>query len=97
MFRAMQGDKAPMESFYDGYIVNALLDACFQSAESRKWEPIQIDDWRAAAPTPRISMQPAMIDGMAVVKEERMHGNKLKQILCDQATGKIVERVVDIE
>jgi predicted dehydrogenase len=96
MFGAMEGGKAPMESFYDGYVVNAVLDACFKSAESHKWEPIAIDDWRAAAPTPRISMQPALIDGMAVVKEERMHGNKLKQILCDQATGKIIERVIDI-
>jgi predicted dehydrogenase len=97
MFAAMEGGKPPMESFYDGYVVNAVLDACFKSAESRKWEPIVIDDWRAAAPTPRISMQPAMTEGMAVVKEERMHGNKLKQILCDQATGKIIERVIDIE
>ena len=37
-------------------------------------------------------------DGTAVHdrQEERMHGNKLKQILCDQQTGKIIERVVDI-
>jgi hypothetical protein len=96
MFTAMESGGTPMETFYDGYVVNAVLDACFKSAESRKWEPIELDDWRAAAPTPRISMQAAMVDGMAVVKEERMHGNKLKQILCDQATGKIVERVVDI-
>jgi predicted dehydrogenase len=97
MFAAMESGKTPMESFYDGYVVNAVLDACFKSAESRKWEPVVIDDWRAAAATPRISLKPAMIDGMAVVKEERMHGNKLKQILCDQSTGKIVERVIDIE
>jgi predicted dehydrogenase len=97
MFAAMESGKAPMESFYDGYVINAILDACFKSAELRKWEPIVIDDWRAAAPTPRISMQPAMVDGLAVVKEERMHGNKLKQILCDQQTGKIIERVFDID
>jgi predicted dehydrogenase len=96
MFAAMEGGKAPMETFYDGYVVNAVLDACFKSVASRQWEPVVLDDWRAAAPTPRISMTPAQVDGMAVVKEERMHGNKLKQILCDQATGKIVERVVDI-
>ena len=64
--------------------------------KDHKEEPIVIDDWRAAAPTPRISMQPAMVDGLAIVKEERMHGNKLKQILCDQQTGKIIERVIDI-
>jgi hypothetical protein len=34
---------------------------------------------------------------MAVVKEERMHGNKLKQILCDRKTGKIIERIVEID
>ena len=96
MFAALESGKAPMESFYDGYVINAILDACFKSAESRKWEPIVIDDWRAAAPTPRISIQPAMVDGLAIVKEERMHGNKLKQILCDQQTGKIIERVIDI-
>ena len=96
MFAAMESGKAPMESFYDGYVINAILDACFKSAASRKWEPIVIDDWRAAAPTPRISLQPAMVDGLAIVKEERMHGNKLKQILCDQQTGKITERVIDI-
>jgi predicted dehydrogenase len=97
MFAAMESGSAPMESFYDGYVINAILDACFKSADSRQWEPIVIDDWRAAAPTPRISMQPAMVDGLAIVKEERMHGNKLKQILCDQQTGKIIERVVDID
>lgn len=97
MFAAMESGSAPMESFYDGYVINAILDACFKSAASRKWEPIELDDWRAAAPTPRISIQPAMVDGLAIVKEERMHGNKLKQILCDQQTGKIIERVIDIE
>jgi predicted dehydrogenase len=96
MFAALENGTAPMETFYDGYVVNAVLDACFKSAASRQWEPIVIDDWRAAAPTPRISRSAAVVDGMAVVKEERMHGNKLKQILCDQATGEIIERVVDL-
>ncbi len=97
MFTAIDGGKQPMESFYDGYVVNAVLDACFKSAETRRWEPVVIDDWRAAAPAPRIAKQAAVVDGMAVVKEERMHGNKLKQILCDQTTGKIVERVVELD
>jgi hypothetical protein len=57
-------------------------------AKSRQWEPVQLDDWRAARPGPAvIGATPALVDGMAVVKEERMHGNKLKQILCNQATG----------
>lgn len=39
MFAAMEGGKAPMESFYDGYVINAILDACFESTSTRKWEP----------------------------------------------------------
>ena len=33
MFAAMESGKAPMESFYDGYVINAILDACFKSAD----------------------------------------------------------------
>lgn len=96
MFDAMDKGTQPMETFYDGYVVNAVLDACYKSAATRQWEPVVLDDWRAKAPAKPIATVPALVDGMAVVKEERMHGNKLKQILCDQQTGKIVERVVEI-
>ena len=36
------------ETFYDGYVVNAIIDACYRSAETRQWEPVQLDDWRGA-------------------------------------------------
>jgi len=96
MFDAMDNGTQPMESFYDGYVINAILDAAFASAKSRRWEPVQLADWRAAAPARRIGATPALVDGMAVVKEERMHGNKLKQILCNQVTGEIIERIIDL-
>jgi hypothetical protein len=96
MFDAMDNGTQPMESFYDGYVINAILDAAFASAKSRQWEAVQLDDWRAAGPARRIGASPALVDGMAVVKEERMHGNKLKQILCNQATGEIIERIIDL-
>ena len=38
MFDSWDNGKAPMESFYDGYIVNAIMDACYVSAKSKKWE-----------------------------------------------------------
>ncbi len=96
MFEALDTGRQPMETFYDGYVVNAILDACFKSAASRQWAPVELFEWRAETPVKAIGSPPEMRDGMALVKEERMHGDRLKQILCDQATGKIIERIVEI-
>lgn len=30
----------PRETFKDGYIVNCILDACYKSMQSKKWEPV---------------------------------------------------------
>src|SRR5690606_24960235 len=38
MFRALERGHTPMETFYDGYVVNAIMDACYKSAETKKWE-----------------------------------------------------------
>ncbi|KYP12897.1 Gfo/Idh/MocA family oxidoreductase, partial [Flavihumibacter sp. CACIAM 22H1] len=46
MFDALEENRAPRETFYDGYVVNAILDAALASAISKKWEPVQLDDWR---------------------------------------------------
>ena len=34
MFDAIDEGRAPRETFYDGYVVNAIIDACYRSAES---------------------------------------------------------------
>ena len=41
MFNAMDSDSTPIETFYDGYIVNAIMDTAYRSAESRQWEPVE--------------------------------------------------------
>ena len=43
-----------METFYDGYVVNAIIDACYRLAESRRWEPVELEDWRGGG-VPRIA------------------------------------------
>ena len=30
----------PRETFRDGYVVNAIIDSCYRSMTSKKWEPI---------------------------------------------------------
>lgn len=46
MLDALENDRAPKETFYDGYIVNAIIDAAYRSSKSRRWEPVEIEDWR---------------------------------------------------
>jgi predicted dehydrogenase len=35
---------APRETFRDGYIVNAVLDAAYRSMRSGRWEPVTVDE-----------------------------------------------------
>lgn len=40
MFNAIDEDRKPSETFYDGYVVNAVLDACYRAADSGATETI---------------------------------------------------------
>jgi predicted dehydrogenase len=86
MFDAIDEGRAPMESFYDGYVVNAVMDACYASGASGRWEPVQLDDWRGAG-TERIARTRREHDGKTVIKEEQMPDGRRKLILKDEATG----------
>src|ERR687896_289299 len=57
MFDALDDGRQPQETLYDGYVVNAVMDACYRSAKSRAWEPVELFEWRGDA-TPRIGSEP---------------------------------------
>ena len=46
MLDALDAGRFPLETFYDGYVVNAVIDACYRSMGSGRWEPVQLDVWR---------------------------------------------------
>jgi hypothetical protein len=94
MFDAMERDAQPMETFYDGYVVNAIIDACYRSAESGRWEPIRIDDWRGEG-AGRIARARHEHDGRTVIKEETMPDGRRKLILRDEGSGEFAEVVAD--
>lgn len=50
----LRDEVAGTEGTIDGYVVNAIVDACFASSDTGKWEPVTLDDWRGGT-TPRIS------------------------------------------
>jgi len=86
MLGALDEGRAPTETFYDGYVVNAVLDACYRAARSRRWEPVELDDWRGAG-VPRIGRMRRELDGRTLIKEERLPDGRLKLIVKDEATG----------
>ena len=92
MFRALESGSAPRETFYDGYIVNAVMDACYRSAKSGRWEPIEME-WRGGS-TARISSTPERFEGQVVIKREILPDGRHKLILKDEATGDYTDRVV---
>ncbi len=96
MFNSMDQGKAPMETFYDGYIVNVIMDTCYKAAESKKWEPIEIKEWRGGSG--KKSDEVAFKDydaGHFLIKEERMPSGKLKIITKDKKTGEIAQIIRD--
>jgi predicted dehydrogenase len=92
MFRAIDGGTAPQETFYDGYVVNAIMDACYRSAKTRAWEPVELE-WRAGT-TARIASTPERYEGQVVIKREILPDGRHKLILKDEATGDFTDRVV---
>jgi hypothetical protein len=91
MFNALDAGTAPMETFYDGYVVNAIMDSAYRSAETRQWEPVNVE-WRGAK-TPRIAKDVELHDGHAIVKDEVLPDGRRKLILSDKDTGSIFDVV----
>ena len=92
MFDAIEGSTEPAETFYDGYVVNAVMDACFRSSSSRRWEPVELE-WRYGA-TPRIAKATRTEGDLVVIKEEHLPDGRRKLILSDPATGEFLDRIV---
>jgi hypothetical protein len=92
MFRAIDAGGVPQETFYDGYVVNAIMDACYRSAKSGQWEGVELD-WRGGS-TPRIASTPELYDGLVVIKREILPDGRHKLILKDEASGDFTDRVV---
>ena len=89
MFEALDSGKEPMETFYDGYVVNAIMDACYASAKSKKWEPVELPLWRGSD-KPIAKIGPTEFDAQHwLIKEEKMPDGKLKIIIKNKATGEI--------
>lgn len=94
MFNALETGTHPKETFYDGYIVNCVLDAAYRSAKSKQWEAVKLDIWRGKEGVSKDSHLVSHDDDHYLVKEEITHYGTKKLILKEKKSGKIVEKTV---
>jgi len=94
MLDALEQGRPPRETFYDGYVVNAILDAAYRSARSKQWEPVQLDVWRGKTEVHTQKQLPDYDERYYLVKEEITHYGARKLILKDKQTGEIIEKVL---
>ena len=94
MFDAMEAGNDPIETFYDGYIVNAVIDACYKSAKSKKWEPVELKEWRGQEGVAKIKGLMEQRNGLDIIKRERMPDGQIKLILRDPNTGDVTQEYV---
>ncbi len=90
MFNALDGKTEPKETFYDGYVVNAIVDACYASAKSKQWEAVDLIEWRGV--DAETEDPDGDDDSLALLKRERLPDGRTKIILKDRKTGEIIER-----
>jgi predicted dehydrogenase len=94
MFNALENKTAPKETFYDGYVVNAVLDAAYKSAKTKLWEPVKLDVWRGKVGVSKDSHLTEYDADHYLVKEEVTHYGAKKVIIKHKKSGKITEKVL---
>ena len=93
MFEAIEENRDPLETFYDGYVVNAILDAAYKSSKTKLWEPVILEDWRGDdLETDKVTMISYDVDHY-LIKEEILPNGDVKVILKHKITGNVSQIV----
>ena len=94
MFNAIENNNPPVEDFYDGYVVNAVMDACYKSAKTKKWEPVELKEWRGDNEVEPLTAFVEYDKDNWLVKTETLPDGRKKVILKNKETGEITQMVV---
>ena len=91
MFNAIDERRQPQESFYDGYVVNSIIDAAYKSAKTKLWEPVQLPDWRGQTGLSKPSVYQEYDTDHWFIKDEILPNGDVKIILKKKESGEIIE------
>ncbi len=91
---ALEDQRPPMEDFYDGYVVNAIVDAAYRSEESRTWESVNLPVWRGQEGAERVGAIREFDTDHLLIKEEKLPDGTTRLILRNKATGEVIQREI---
>ncbi|MBZ0308829.1 MAG: gfo/Idh/MocA family oxidoreductase, partial [Anaerolineae bacterium] len=92
MLNALDNDTHPQETFYDGYVVNAIIDAAYKSAATKQWEPVELPLWRGQTGLKKPSVYKEYDPDHWLIKEELLPNGDKVVILKEKETGRIVQK-----
>ena len=90
--RTIDGSEKPLNTPDEVLSLMQIIDACYKSAGSREWEPVEVD-WRGGTTEP-ISKDPEIFEGFVVIKRELLPDGRSKLILKDPQSGDFTDRVI---
>lgn len=90
MLSAYESGRNPRENFFDGYVVNAIVDSAYRSIESKRWEPIHLERWDHSLETQSLST-PGKND-TEIIKKELLPDGTQRLIVKNLKTGQIENR-----
>lgn len=93
MMDTLESGKAPLENFYDGYVVNCIMDAAYKSASTRQWEKVDLPVWRGRTGAESKTFA-NYDDDYFFIKEEMMPNGSKRLLLKHKETGKVIEKIV---
>ena len=92
MFDSYEKGEQPRETFYDGYVVNAIVDAAYKSAKTKLWEPVNLPLWRGQTGVQKPSVFQEYDAEHWFIKDEILPNGDKKVILKNKKTGEISEK-----
>ena len=91
MFNAIEEGREANETFYDGYVVNAVIDAAYKSAKTKLWEPVNLPVWRGKIGVTKPSVYQEYDADHWFIKDEILPNGDVKLILKKKISGEIVQ------
>ena len=92
MFASLEGGSSPRETFYDGYVVNAIIDAAYDSIQTKQWRPVNLPVWRGRDGIANLATVRDYDADHVLLKEERMPDGSLKSIVRHKHSGQVSHR-----
>ena len=89
MLSAYEAGSTPRETFYDGYVVNAIVDAAYRSIPSKRWEPVQLQQWRGDDQTSGDAPGELLGTREEIIKKEVLPDGTTRWIVRNRETGEI--------